>query len=158
MSGLMRLNSRAYGAVLLLYPAELRRDFGMEMRELFGEDLADAWRSSGVAGVLRVWWCAVCEILRIAIPGQIENPAFAVPVIAFAFNVLTLSCEWAAMITSHPSVQQGRAADDMFLYVFWPSLVTAITAIVVVHTGKVNMFCLKLDSAGDGTPCSKSAI
>ena len=146
MSGLLRWNARAYGAVLILYPADLRREFGLEMRELFGEDLADAWRSSGVAGVLRVWWCAVCEILRIAIPGQLENPAFVVPVIAFAFNVLTLGCELAAAITSHPLAQQRPLPDDVILFVFWPSLVTAITAIVVVRAGRVNMPCLKLDA------------
>ncbi len=47
MSGLLRLSARAYGGILLLYPADLRRDFGPEMRELFGEDLDDAWQGSG---------------------------------------------------------------------------------------------------------------
>jgi hypothetical protein len=147
MSGLLRLNARVYGAVLLLYPPDLRRDFGPEMHELFGEDLADAWRSSGVTGVLRVWWCTVCEILRIAMPGQMENPAFVVPVVAFAFNVVVLSCQLAAVIASHPLAPRGPLPDDVITYVFWPSLLTACTAILVVRTGKVRMSCLRLDSA-----------
>jgi hypothetical protein len=138
---------KIYSGMLLLYPADLRRDFGQEMIELFGEDLAEAWQSSGVAGLLRVWWCAVCEILRVAIPGQMENPAFVVPLIAFAFNVLTLSCELAAAVTSHPLAQQRPLPDDVIMFVFWPSLVTAFTAIVVVRTGKIRLSCLKLDHA-----------
>jgi hypothetical protein len=148
MSALLRLNARAYGIVLLLYPADLRREFGLEMRELFGEDLADGWRNSGAAGVLRVWWCAVCEILRIAIPGQMENPAFAVPAISFVFSTFPLG----SILAKAPSLGTRPLIEEIALFIVCPGLVSAFTALAAVHIGKTQVMSLDLHS------CSKSAI
>jgi len=156
MSGLVRLSARAYGGMLLLYPSDLRREFGPEMHELFGEDLDDAWQSSGVAGVLRVWWCALCEFLRIAVPGLTENPAFVVPLVASAFNALSLGSMLAGVISHHPLPADGSLMDEIVAHVFLPALITALTTFVVVRTGKVTVTSLQLN-VGTET-CSKSAI
>jgi hypothetical protein len=146
MTGLMRLSKRVYGGILTLYPPELRGDFGCEMNELFSEDLSDAWRSKGLVGVIGIWWCALCEIFRIALPAQRSNPAFAVPVMAWAFSTLTTGAELVGSIRHNPMPVQA-----IFVVILFPSIVTALTAIVVVHTGRVNVVALDLK-------CSKSAI
>ena len=159
MSGILRLSTRAYGGVLLLYPADLRRDFGPEIRELFSEDLNDAWQSNGLTGVLRVWWCAFCEFLRIALPGMASNPAFAVPVVAFAFDAVVMSFQVAAVLSHHPLILASGLSfrEEVLLRVLLPSTVTGFTALAAVHSGKVRVLSLNLNVTGE-TPCSKSVI
>jgi hypothetical protein len=144
MTGILRLSTRVYGGFLKLYPPDLRAEFGPEMRELFSEDLSDAWRSKGLIGVIGVWWCALCEILRIALPAQSSNPVFAVPVMAWAFGALSVCCEFAG-------VRDAIPVQTFISVIGGTSLVTALTAIVVVHTGSVRVISLDLK-------CSKSAI
>jgi len=146
MTATMRLSTRVYGGMLTLYPPELRGEFGPEMRELFSEDLIDAWRSSGLVGVISVWWCALCEVLRIALPAQSSNPVFAVPVMACAFSALTNCGEIVGSLRNRP-----MPAEAIIAAIVLPSLLTGLTAIVVVHTGKVRVVSLDLK-------CSKSAI
>lgn len=158
MNGLLRLSARVYGGILLLYPPDLRRDFGPEMNQLFGEDLADAWRSSRLAGVLGVWWCAVCEVLRVAIPSQRTNPAFAVPAISFVFSLLA---QCGPLLSIRHALAQESSASVLLVVlcaIVLPSVVTAMTTLVVVHIGKVRVVSLGLDSLDDRTLCSKSAI
>ena len=111
MSGLLRLNARAYGAVLLLYPAELRRDFGLEMRELFGEDLADAWRRHPVWP--EYFWSggALCaKFWRIAIPGQMRKPGVrGARDCVRPLTLSILSCDMGGR-TYPPSCDAGRTA------------------------------------------------
>ena len=81
----MTFSSRLYRKTLLLYPADLRREFGEDMTATFAEDLSN---SVGIARKLRVWWCCLMDVLRIAIPAQKENPLVMVPLVAF-FSVTT---------------------------------------------------------------------
>jgi hypothetical protein len=152
-----RLSMKVYSGILLLYPTDLRRDFGPDMIELFGEDLDDAWRKHRFAGVFRVWWCAVCEFWRIAWPEQRASPAFFVPAIAAAFNALSLGATFAGELSHHAVTAKGAFGYELAAIVC-ACLVTALTASVVVRTGKVHVVSLELNSAGDGAPCSKSAI
>jgi hypothetical protein len=141
MSGWLRLSLRIYGVILLLYPSGLRRDFGPEMSELFGEDLADSWRSGGFVAVTGVWWCALCEALRIAIPAQRTTPAIVVPALAFAVNAVMVSAEMMLPRT-HALVR------DIGEPVVWSGIVVALTAVAVVHTGKVELVSVRVDVAG----------
>ena len=68
MSALLTLSTRVYAAILFLYPAELRRDFGGEILEVFREDLSHASSYRALAGMLSVWACALREFVRIALP------------------------------------------------------------------------------------------
>jgi hypothetical protein len=81
------MSSQIYRRMLLLYPVELRRDFGEDMSLAFAEDLARA-RRSGVVAVARVWWWSLAELFRIAIPAQRHNRAVVVPFLAFIFGTL----------------------------------------------------------------------
>ena len=74
MTSPLRLSERIYSAILLLYHPDLRRDFGPDMSDLFTEDLTEAWQNRGFPGVLNIWWCAICELLRIALPCPATEP------------------------------------------------------------------------------------
>jgi hypothetical protein len=121
-------NARIYAAVLPLYPQELRRDFGAEMIEVFVEDLAEAWRNAGLAGAIGVWCRAAWEIVRIAIPRQLENPAVGVPFLSFVQSVVALTAE---MVLSH-----GRLSAVVVLL---PGLISALTSIAAVRVGKLGL-------------------
>lgn len=60
------LASRAYRALLKLFPFDFRGDFGEEMEEVFHEQRADAQKSKGKFGLLRLWWETVLDIFRTA--------------------------------------------------------------------------------------------
>ena len=148
---MLRLSAWTYRGILLLYPLDLRQNFGLEMSEIFCDDVADAWRCFGVAGVFRVWLCALSEVLRIAIPSQRTNPVFAVPATSFAFSIFMMTCEFSAVAFREPREQ--FPIQTLLAVVFWPSLVVALTAIAVVRTGRVSVLSL----TGSET-CSKSTI
>jgi hypothetical protein len=141
------MNGLLYGWLLALYPADLRREFGAEMRELFLDDLADA---RGLIGFIGVWWCALCEVLRVALPGQRTNPVVIVPAIAFVFSMLS---QCGTVLTIRHSLAQESPQQVLIVLLFaiaLPSVATAITALFVVRSGRVRVVSLEL--------CSKSAI
>jgi hypothetical protein len=71
----------------VLYPFELRRDFGSEMAAVFAEDLADACRAKSLSSVLAVWWRALLEILQIALPGRLTNRALVAPAVSVVIHL-----------------------------------------------------------------------
>jgi hypothetical protein len=98
------LSSRIYSRLLVLYPADLRRDFGDQMALVFAEDLDAARRRSGLRGEVRVWRCALGEFLRLALPGRLASPPMRAPVIAVGFALSSLSLELLAHLrTGNPA-------------------------------------------------------
>jgi hypothetical protein len=65
-------NCRVYAALLLLYPATLRRQFGEEMIEVFTDQMRDACHKDGWAGGVGVWRCVVGEALRTALCSHLQ--------------------------------------------------------------------------------------
>jgi hypothetical protein len=55
-----------YATSLVLYPHELRREFGAEMVEVFDEQVSEAYSRSGFPRLLRVWFSATREFVTIA--------------------------------------------------------------------------------------------
>src|ERR1041384_3810425 len=49
------LSERVYAALLRWFPTDFRREFGVEMRELFRDHLRAARKRSGLRGVLMLW-------------------------------------------------------------------------------------------------------
>ncbi len=86
----MRLSSRIYDAMLLLYPDDLRSAFGEEILEVFCEDLERGWRERGALGEAAVWWRAALEVLTIAIPGRLANPALSAKAVSVAVHIAVL--------------------------------------------------------------------
>jgi hypothetical protein len=68
----LRWNCRAYAAVLLLYPATLRRQFGQEMIEVFADQMRAAWQKDGWAGGVAVWSCVSREALVTALSSHLQ--------------------------------------------------------------------------------------
>jgi hypothetical protein len=143
---LLRFSSRIYEGMLLLYPSDLRHDFGLEMVEVFNEDVAEAWRTRGSAGVIRVWWCAVREVLTIAVPGLRSSPAFVVPAVAFAFEFISLGCDLAGAISHHPirGLHGRQLAVEFVGALMWPGILAAWIAAMVVRAGRVKVISLGL--------------
>jgi hypothetical protein len=78
--------SRAYRALLILYPDDLRRTFGAEMAGVFEQQLADAWARSGIAGAMRVWLYVAHELFFVALPAQLAAPVVVVPMLSLISN------------------------------------------------------------------------
>lgn len=111
-------SGRIYGRLLLLYPAELRREFGAEMAFVFGEDLAAARREAGAAGVFSVWCHTLRELLRIALPPLAAKPIVAVPALSFAVNFLWSSFELLLASFAHPARHRGAPPWYLMLVCF----------------------------------------
>jgi hypothetical protein len=137
MSTILTVSVRLYAAALPLYPPDLRRDFGAEMADAFAQDLADALQRNGMRGVMRVWYCAISELLRIALPSQAEKPVVAVPCISFALcetvmsGQLMLAFRHDSAIFANGPVHPGLIP---FLLI-WPSLLASLTALAALWAG-----------------------
>ena len=59
-------HSRAYRALLRLYPETFRHDYGDEMARLFDEQLRDARAASGRNGVAGLWARVIADVLATA--------------------------------------------------------------------------------------------
>jgi len=68
----IRGSCRAYGALLLLYPSALRRQFGEEMIEVFADEMRDACERDGWIGGMGVWGCVGGEIFRTALTSHLQ--------------------------------------------------------------------------------------
>jgi hypothetical protein len=86
MQTTFKASSRTYSVLLTLYPLELRRQFAQEMAEVFDQQLQGAWEESGLKGLLRVWACAIGELLFVALPAQLAQPIFVVPTLSLISN------------------------------------------------------------------------
>ena len=102
MTTALPLSSRIYGRLLVLYPEELRRDFGAEMALVFADDLQAARREAGLRGALRVWRCALGEFVRLALPACASSPAVRVPAITFALFTTLMTGEMGLAIRHAP--------------------------------------------------------
>jgi hypothetical protein len=80
VSAVLEVSRKVYAKSLVLYPTELRREFGAEMIEVFEEQVSEAYSRSGFAGLLRVWFSATREFATIALPGRLAEGA--VPILA----------------------------------------------------------------------------
>ena len=80
VSAMLELSRKVYTTSLVLYPNELRREFGAEMVEVFDEQVSEAYSRSGFPGLLRVWFSATREFITIALPGRFAERM--VPIVA----------------------------------------------------------------------------
>jgi hypothetical protein len=73
MANTTQRTSSLYAALLLAYPRDFRTRFGEEMTETFSDQMLSAWTGNGLAGAIRVWLCAIWEIISIAAPLQLRS-------------------------------------------------------------------------------------
>jgi hypothetical protein len=66
------LNGRVYAALLLVYPAAFRRQFGREMIQVFCDQMSDACESKGWIGAAGVWSCVGGELFRTAVSSHVD--------------------------------------------------------------------------------------
>jgi len=71
VSAVLEVSRKVYATSLVLYPNELRREFGAEMVGVFNEQISEAYSRSGFPGLLRVWFSATREFVTIALPGRL---------------------------------------------------------------------------------------
>lgn len=116
-------NAWIYQKLLLFYPQDLRRQFGAEMTLAFTEDIENM-------GTRRVWWCAIREVLTVALPDQRSNRTVLVPAFSFALTALTAIAElW---IGSHQRFRvEYPPIFDWVVLVIFPSLMNAFVGLVV---------------------------
>lgn len=80
VSVVLQASRKVYATALVLYPDELRGEFGAEMVEVFDEQVSEAYSRSGFRGLLRVWFSATGEFVTIALPGRLAERM--VPIVA----------------------------------------------------------------------------
>jgi hypothetical protein len=68
----VRASCLGYSALLFLYPASLRRHFGEEMVQVFGDEISDAYHEDGWMGVAQIWARAGREVLLVALPSHLR--------------------------------------------------------------------------------------
>jgi len=69
-------SERLYGALLILYPADYRREYGPLMRQVFRDVARDRFREQGVVGMI-LWWCTTLLDLAVTVFEQRRKGRFA---------------------------------------------------------------------------------
>jgi hypothetical protein len=134
MSRFLRWSVRAYHSLLILYPDDLRRDFGPEMLEAFMQDLSVECAARSVKGAIRVWRITLRELIQIGFPAWLETPAVTVPAISSAMAIVWQS-PLLIMISrrAHLSLHFGDDATRYALAeIAVSAVVTALTSFVAV--------------------------
>ncbi len=128
------MNARVYGLMLSFYPADLRRDFGAEMTEVFLEDLEDSHRRGGRMGAVRVWWWSVRELCRIASPEVISRREIAVPLVMYVLQSIYLA--GIIFLTQRdPHAGIPRSVGERLVLIFGMSLIPALIGRVALLIG-----------------------
>lgn len=73
MPEILRHLVRCYRALLWLYPASLRREYGRDMSDAFESVLEMEWTRRGGSGVVLTGLRAIGEVFTVAIPGHLMN-------------------------------------------------------------------------------------
>jgi hypothetical protein len=66
-SRLLAVSERVYHALLVLYPADFRRDYGQHMMQVFRDVCRDTYRQRGAAGLVTWWAEALFDLLQTAL-------------------------------------------------------------------------------------------
>jgi hypothetical protein len=70
---MITLFSRAYAALLILYPATYRKEYGQQMVQVFQDIARDSYQHRGVMGMV-YWWCeTVLDLIFTAIEQRKEG-------------------------------------------------------------------------------------
>ena len=139
MSKLVHGSAWLSAKLLLLYPSDLRREFGCEMTLAFADDMA-------ALGVFHVWWCALRELLVVALPAQMSNRCVLVPALSFALAAVTMSLELWLAFHRVAHVDVARLADSIRFAVLLPSVLNAMVALVVTRVlAHYSITALQLD-------------
>jgi len=134
-----------YQRLLVLYPQELRREFGNEMTLAFADDLESAWGDARWAGVMQIWWYALRELLTVALPGQRSNPYVLSPALAFLATASTESAFFWIGLHQIAHVNGALVVNSMWLAVLLASAFNAVTAFVVTcYCARFSMNLLRL--------------
>ncbi len=135
----VQMSSTIYRAVMVLFPKELRCDFGEEMLETFAEDLAAQQAAHGIRGVVAVWRAALSEVIRLAPSLWFRNITVAAPaltalvMIVMASPVLVHAIQWQA----HASLRPGETPLlHAVLMLALEGMIAALTAFVAVQRSK----------------------
>ena len=107
MSRFVRWSTCAYRGILVLYPFELRYEYGTEMAGVFAEDLEDAWQSRRIGNVIGVWWRATSEVLQIAVPGRFANQALVAPAVSLVLHLAILGSVLALATFAQEGIPHG---------------------------------------------------
>ena len=130
MTRFMDWSLTAYRRLLILYPDDLRRDFGPEMLEAFECDLSAACTARGLKGAMRVWRITLLEAIRIALPAWLRIPAVAVPALA-ALTAIVLQSPLLIV-----ALRTRTLLTEIVIAISIEAAVTALTSFVAVHRWK----------------------
>ena len=88
VSAILEASRKVYQMSLVLYPSELRREFGAEMVEVFEKQLSEAWSRTGCSGLIRVWFSATREFATVALPARLAERMIPIVAITAAMALM----------------------------------------------------------------------
>jgi hypothetical protein len=154
MTRFFRWSLRAYRSLLVLYPDDLRRDFGPEMLDAFAQDLSVECAARSIRGAIRIWRITLRELIHIALPAWLQIPAVVVPALSAATVLVSQSPLLIMTIRreAHLSVHSGDATPlAALLALAIGASIAALTSFVAVHRWKrASLISLGIERLGIG--------
>lgn len=97
----LRWCAACYRALLRLYPAKLRRAYGIEMSDVFNQILQAEWSRRGTRGVAAAGFQAVIEFFVVAVPVHLVSDWMIVGSLSLAITC-GIFASLVAAIMAHP--------------------------------------------------------
>jgi hypothetical protein len=132
-----------YKALLYLYPAGFRREFGEEMVCDFADGTADARVSGGWRRVIAFWTVVSADLMCSVVAQWIRSGWPAVVTISFTWS---LSCcvLIAQQFVPAPELRlRNRGEDDVVLMVLSGAVVFVLIAVIIVVTASFWTFVVR---------------
>jgi len=92
MPNALQMSCFLYRLLLGFYPREFRQRFGVEMTQVFADQMWGEWQRHGFMGMVRVGVTAAWEVVSVAAPLQLRNSV----VIAAALSLVSSSALFLA--------------------------------------------------------------
>jgi len=88
MSRAARVSCGLYRMLLFTYPRDFRLRFESEMVSTFSELICGEWESTGLTGVMRVWWFALDEVFSVALRLHLQRPIVVATSLSLVLSVV----------------------------------------------------------------------
>ena len=92
----LNMSCRLYSLVMPLYPGTLRRQFGADMADVFEQQIRGECARHGFAGLARVWFDIVSDVIQSSLPEEINWQRALVPVLSLLSSFALFALFFAA--------------------------------------------------------------
>jgi hypothetical protein len=148
-SQLLRLSERVYRVLLILYPADFRREYSQHMAQVFRDSCRDVYRQGGTEALVYWWMAALFDLFKTVIAER-RKVDFAMSQAKFIqwsgwfciFGGIFFAACSASQLLVNPGMSSGGLY-ELSLYAFVPGMTFIMLGLIGIflrYKAQLNLF------------------